>query len=481
MKKHIYIILLGLLITCGCQNQLELEPISDFTAASFYKNQEDLENAVNAAYASLQSDGQYGQNFSYLMEVRSDISTVQSLAFSGSIYGDIESFSLNPLNFIVQTTWADIYSGIQRCNIVLNRINEVTFEDDLRAIRIGEVKFLRALMYFNAVRLWGDVPLVLTETEDPLALAELSRAPVSEVYNQIIQDLEEAIDALPDYNTQTMGRANQDAAYALLAKVYLTLKNYPKTISILSNIIGSFTLLNNFADVFDPANKNHPESLFEVQFNANIQGEGSMYANLFAPNNVDGQALVGGTGRVLGLNLPTEALLNSFDNNDLRKDLTIGRGATSEVLYQKKFMDTDPVFNPVKFTNTDCKNNFIVLRYADVLLMQAEALNEISYVANGEAFEFLNLIHERAGLPRYSSIDLPDQATFRDAVLLERVHELAFENHRWFDLLRTGKALEVMTNHVSFHGQYNVSEFQLLYPIPQSQIDVSDIRQNNGY
>ena len=481
MKRTILIITLCSLISFSCEDQLELEPISEFTSASFYKTQEDLENAVNASYASLQSDGQYGQNFSYLMTVRSDIATVQSLAFSGSIYGDIESFSLNPLNFIIEQTWEDIYQGIQRCNIVLNRIDGVSFDEELRQIRKGEIKFLRALMYFNAVRLWGDIPLVLNETEDPLSLANATRTPVDQVYEQIILDLQESIEALPTHGQQDTGRASKEAAQVLLAKVYLTLQNYPRVVSTLNNVVGSFNLLQNFEDVFDPSNKNHAESIFDVQFNSSIQGEGSMYANLFAPNNIDGNELVNGTGRVLGLNLPTEEFLNSFTSEDARRGITIDRGATSDVLFQKKYLDPSPIFNPSKFTNTDCNNNFIVLRYADVLLMLAEALNEISYVANGDAFNYLNQVHQRAGLEAYTNSDLPDKERFREAVLAERAFELSFENHRWFDLLRTGNALEVMNNHTSFHGQFNVSDFQLLYPIPQSQIDAGSIDQNPGY
>ncbi len=475
MKKHIFLFIIIITLLVACEDAIDINPTSQVSVDNYYKIAADIEQGVIAAYDALQLTGQYRQNYVYFMEVTSDNSYQASITNSGGAYGDFDLFRLVPSNNVLNETWRDAYRGIQRVNVVLNRIDNVVMDETLRNTRKGELKFLRALTYFNLVRIWGDMPLVLTETTDPFESFGKGRDNVDAVYAQIIKDLEEAVAALPV--KQDIGRATKGAAQALLGKVYLTRKDFTKASTILREVVnaGTYKLATEFKDNFDVKKENGVESIFEVQFKSGGIGEGSPFANLFAPSGTAGRQLVGNIGGTLGDNLPTQDLLNAYAANDKRKDATIG-ALTDGTLYCKKYLDTP-------FQDRDANNNFIVLRYADVLLMAAEALNEQDYVAGGEAFTYLNQIRSRAGLTALTALELPDQQTFRRAIEKERQLELAFENHRWFDLVRTGRALEVMNAHKSIWGQTVMKSHQVLFPVPQTQIDASAgaLKQNQGY
>ena len=470
MKTYIRITtLLFTALAISCEDRLDISPISNVSVDIFYKTADDIEQAVVAAYDALQDEGQYGFNFMMYMEIRSDNASVESPTNVGGEYGDIDLFQLSPGNSRLNDSWNSCYRGIQRCNIVLNRINDVDMDASIRATRSGEVKFIRALTYFNLVRLWGDVPLVITETEDPFDLFSVGRSTVAEVYDQIITDLNEAINDLPISND--VGRATKGAAQALLGKVHLTLGNWSEAVTVL-NAVNGYTLNPNFEDNFGIANENGPESIFEVQFQAG-NGEGSPYPNQVAPVG-SADELLNGIGSQRGENIPTDWVFDSFEDGDLRRETTIGR-FNDAINYAIKLID-------IPAQDFDSDLNIIVMRYADVLLMTAEALNEQNYTADGEAFALLNQIRDRAGLNALTSTDLPDQNSFREAIHEERRHELVSENHRWFDLIRTGRAVEVMNASTS---AFTVSEFQLLFPIPLSAIDAindaSIFPQNPGY
>ena len=455
---------------------LNMEPKSYLGSSDFYKTEGDIEQALVGAYDALQSTGQYGFFFSYLMEVPSDNSISRSITNSGGIYGDFELFRVTSSNTILNSTWTDCYLGIQRCNIVLNRISDIDMDAETKKQRIGEALFLRALTYFNLVRIWGGVPIVLNEIEDPIEAFNHGRVSADEVYNRIIADLDNAITNLSGIKNSN-GRADWGACKALLAKVYLTQGEFSKSSEILSEIIDSkqYKLLENYSDIFDVKNKNHEESIFEVQYLAGGYGEGSSYANNFAPSGDN--SVIGGVGVANGDNEPTQELTNLFSQEDSRITASIDTSDNGQLF--------TPKFNDIPFQQDDANNNFIVLRYADVLLMYAEALNEISYEVNGDAFKYLNQVRKRAGVDTLNQITTANQELFRKAVAKERRLELAFENHRWFDLVRTGNAIEVMNSANSPHGNLNVQEYQLLFPIPQPQIDAINNKeifyQNPGY
>lgn len=461
-----FIIVIAFLASCS-EEKIQLSPMSQENSEKFYKTPEQIEQAVVAVYDGLQSNGEYGQAFIYLMEVRSDNSRQQSTTSSGGIYGDIDLFREEATNNVIDLAWKSCYKGIQRCNIVLNRIESIG-NNPKKNVQIGEAKFVRALTYFNLVRLFGDIPLVTKEYDDPFEAFNLGRTPSTEVYAQIIKDLTEAIQSL-DSEAIRPGGATKNSAYALLGKVQLTLGNFTEAITSLKSVSGK--ILTTYTSNFGIANENSAESLFEIQFKKGGIGEGSPYANLFAPFGAT--ELIGGVGTTQGDNLPTKDLYDSYEVGDLRRNVTIGTASTG-VFYVKKYVD-------IPASDKDGGNNFIVLRYADVVLMLAEALNEKGYVEDGEAFILLNEIRARAGINILSATDLVNQSSFREAIAKERRWELAFENHRWFDLVRTGKAIEVMNAHTTETGVHKIiTSNDLIYPIPQSQIDTSNLTPNPG-
>lgn len=478
MKLFRYLYILGLVIFSSCKDGfLNLAPISETNNINFYRNQADMLNAVNAAYAALQFTGVYNQSMYAIGECMSDNTEILD-AQSGIDISQLDAFTTLSNNGIVSSTWNDHYRGILSCNTVVDRITNVTMDEALKARYTGEVKFIRALLYFNLVRMFGDVPLILKETADVSDGYSYGRNPVNEVYSQIITDLIAAEKSLPaNYSSSDLGRATSFAAEGLLAKVYLTQKNWQETLNRTKDIMdkGTYDLLSSYADIFKISNKNNKESLFEVQYKKGGYGLGSPFNNLFAPRLAGIAVTTIGAGG--GHNLPTSDINNAYESGDQRKDISIAQGYTTgtnfvSARYVKKYMDSAP------FAAYDADNNWPVLRYADVLLMRAEALNEIGFVADGEAFELLNKIRKRAGLSPVTSANISTQNAFRLAIEQERRLELAFENHRWFDLLRTDRALTVMNG-----KGFKLQSYQLLLPIPLTQIEInpSKIKQNPGY
>lgn len=473
--KKITTLILLLIVINGCSEDfIDLAPLSQVTAGNFYKNESDMEQAVIAAYGALQSSNMYKENFLYFMEGRSDNTYFEDITQTEK--SDFDFFREATTNSLLDDTWKTCYISIQRCNIVLNRIDAIEMSEDLKGIRKAEVKFIRALTYFNMVRMWGPLPVVLKEVDDPFTSYADVRQPVSDVYTAIINDLKDASNVLPNNQSQ-IGRVTKGGALTLLGKVYLTQQEWNLASTTLKQVESlGYQLLSNYADVFDANNQNNRESIFEIQFKADVNGEGSLYRRMHIPLGVT--SLLNNVSAGVGFNLPTQDLLNAYSNNDLRKDVTVLSVPNDGRLYTNKYTAISTIPN-------DEGNNFMVLRYADVLLMQAEALNEISYVADGEAFNYLNLVRQRAGLSNYDSNTLKTQEEFREALLLERRLELALENHRWFDLVRTNKAVEVMTNYNETRAPLIISSHHVLYPIPQAQINLINnsqtFGQNPGY
>jgi tetratricopeptide (TPR) repeat protein len=477
MKSRLFFTGLLWLSLSACQEQfLDLAPISQANTSSFFRTQSDMLNALSGAYAALQFAGQYGQYYVFA-EIPSDDTTP---VLSGSVtdQDEFDKFYLRTTNPFLASRWNDGYRGVYRCNTILDRIGAVQMDETIKARITGEAKFLRALMYFNLVRVYGDVPLVLTEISDPLEGYEYGRAPVADVYAQIIKDLTDAETVLPaSYTGANVGRATRGAAKGLLGKVYLTRRQYAEAATKLKEVIdaGTYDLLPNYADLFRPANKNSRESLFEVQYKKGAIGEGSNFGNTYAPENSGNAVIPFGGG---GNNRPTADLVSAYETGDGRREVSLAtsyvnaQGTRIDYNYIRKYLDT-----PV--TNGDAEDNWYVLRYADVLLLYAEALNESGQTA--QALPFLNRVRQRAKVADKTGLG---QAELRLAIEQERRVELAFEGHRWFDLVRTGRALPVMNaKAVTIGIKTPLTENNLVFPIPQSQIDINpgQIKQNPGY
>lgn len=470
----------------SCSDFLEQNPQTDLSENDFYKTADDILSAVNGVYSSLQEGDIYG-NWYVFGEIPSD-NTRNQLSGSVTTQNEFDQFYIDTQNSMIANFWKAAYKVINRTNTVLGRIDGIEINTELANRYKLECKFIRALMYFNLVRVYGDVPLVLKE----ISISEsydILREPKENVYNQIIADLKEAQDLPVSYSTAEDGRATQGAAKALLANVYMTLHKYAEAETILAEIInsGQYSLLENtpgslnidgYKNVFSPVNHNSKEGIFEIQFLKGGYGEGSNYANNFAPENSGTNVVaVGGTG---GNNIPEMDIYNAYEEGDLRRDFSMSLGYYDnrknnewvESRYVCKFMD-------VPYQNNDASNNYPVIRYADVILIYAEALNQNGKTA--EACKYLNMTRRRGfgyQTTETSPVDLQttDKAQFALMVEQERRVELAFENHRWFDLIRTGRAVEVMKS-----KGFSLNETNLICPIPQKQIDVNPKLTQNDY
>ncbi|WP_147676600.1 RagB/SusD family nutrient uptake outer membrane protein [Algibacter pacificus] len=490
IKTNVYklLLLVTLILTNSCSEDfIDLSPKSNANVETFFKNQEDIERAINGSYSALTLSGVYGTSMPILGELRSDNAEMGSTASSRANYYALSEFRTQATFSLYEDTWDDHYEGISRVNLILSKIEDISMdENDKKRIK-GECTFLRGIFYFNLVRVFGAVPLVtknLTSIEESYSYG---RNEVQEVYEQIVEDFSYAKETLPvSVNEDEIGRATQGAALAMLGKVYLTIGNYNSAKEKLIELIqtGRYKLLDNYADLWDVSKENHAESIFDVQMEASdTYDTASNYAERFFPYGYVNMGVITASG---GYNIPTEDMIAAYETGDIRKNISIQESWTSgddeitglEGRFCTKYSDF-----PAN-TASGSDDNWPVIRYADVLLMYAEALNEIGYQANGEAFKYLNLIRNRAGLLDKTSNNsnpellISNQEEFRLALEQERRVELAFEGHRWFDLVRTKRAIEVMS---SQNG--GISNYQLLYPIPQSQIDVNPdkIKQNPEY
>ncbi|KAA0989213.1 RagB/SusD family nutrient uptake outer membrane protein [Dyadobacter aurulentus] len=477
MKLHKLTLASLIFLSAGCTDFLDLSPRDTANVGNFYRNAADMQAAVDAAYGMLASPGEYSYAYYNVSEVRSD-NTFNWEGGGNLPDAELDQFKMSSTNEIIRLMWIDTYRGILACNTVLEHIGGADMDDALRQRFIAEARFLRALKYFNLVRTFGDVPLVLKETKSVDDGYSQVRVAQSEVYAQIIADLTDAASTLPvSYSGKDIGRATKGSAKALLGKVYLTNRDFAKAKDVLKEVIdqGNYKLLADYSALWPAANANNEESIFEVQFKKGGTGTGSSFYNNFSPRNSGSSVIqIGFAG---GRNIPTADLIAAYEAGDARKAASLSEGYTDNVTgkyvadpYTLKYRDTP-------FAEGDADNNWMVLRYADVLLMYAEAVNETTG-PNAEAFDAVNAVRKRAKLAV-----LPaglSKAAFALAIEHERQVELAFEGHRWFDLVRTGREVAVMNAH--FKAPV-VADFNAVFPIPQTQIDVNPagIKQNPGY
>jgi hypothetical protein len=449
----------------SCTGELDQQPITSKVSTTFYKTEAEIEEGVNGVYDGLQRNGLYGLYMVALGEIQSDETYDEVPLNDDGNFGKLDDFTANSILGSVSSLWQASYVAIQRANIVLNRIDNVIFKDEaVKNARIGEMKFIRALVYFNMVRLYGDVPLVTQETTNPNSYFGQGRTSKDLVYNQILQDLTEAEPLLP-VSTSQAGKVIKTASQALLGKVYMTLNDWSNAKIWLDKAKGSNVHeLVPLADVFAINKETNKEIIFSVQFASGINGnsEGSSMYQQYSPTGTENGAK--------GHNLPTKSLYELYTAEDLRKgtyiDITSGG-----VPYSLKLTRNASV-------PADGGSNVVVLRYADVLLMLAEIENELGNTA--VAVSYLNQVRTRAGL---SETAATTQSEVRKAIEMERQLEFVCEGHRWFDLLRTGRAIEVMNKWFADQNIHiTIDAHHLLLPIPLSQINTdASIKQNPGY
>ena len=486
--KTLIVLLATLFILPSCKKFLEEDPKSQVSVINFYQTSEDAVAAVNAIYGYLNSTstgttaGVYHSSFWVTAGLASD--ELLNNQLGAPDLDQLATFSHGPQNNALLEIWQMHYKTITIANIAIERIPSITMDETLRTRLVNEARFLRGLMYFNLVRMFGDIPLVTKETDE----LKPARTAASAVYDLIVSDLT-AAEALPaDYPAgQGKGRATSGAAKSLLAKVYLTRKEYDKAATKALEVINSnqYQLWENFADVFKLSSRNGKEAIFSVGF-GDAGGAISFWeVGQFNVRLLPRELSTEGVENAQGWQIPTFNLYKSYEADDQRRAVTFvttvhnADGTTTEIRpYIQKYWDreAEPKAN-------GSFNDFPVIRYADVLLMYAEAKNELGDPATAHAY--INMVRKRARFNGTTYLNvLPDyvgltQDAFRTAVLEERRKEFVAEGHRWFDLARTGT---LQTQVPVAKPGVVPQEKHYVFPIPQRERDLSEnLEQNAGY
>ena len=468
MKAIKYFIILFVVVLSGCGEEfLDRAPISNMNDLDFYKTEDDFTTAMWSAYNSLHT--LYGPESlpSFFGELMSD--NVYSDNTAGAVF-DYESFenhTMNENNELVLNYWKAYYKALFIVNNIIEKSEQANFNSK-NALQ-AEAKFLRALYYFDMVRAWGDIPLVTAPVTIDQAYGK-GRTPATEVYSQIVEDLEFAVTNLPVKSKQRFaGAASQESANTLLGKVYLTMGNKSKAAETLLKVYGKLSLVS-YADLWDKSKKNGAESIFEIQYKGGKSNPYSLYWAMFSP--LDNRIV---TAWGAGMNQVTTDLWNAYETGDPRRDLSIQDGYTTaggikvDVKFPIKWKDETAELDGLREASD---NNFIILRYADVLLMLTEATGDAKY---------MNEVRNRVGLPLYGAAGYPSKYNSVDlACEHERQVEFALEFHRWFDLKRTGRAITVIKN---CNKNITINANQLVLPIPLEVITQNPgvITQNEAY
>lgn len=495
MKKLLYIgILVATSLFAACTDFLDKVPYEDPSAEAL-TDEASAVALINGAYQPLQRPKLYNMRIWTL-----DIIAGNSEVGAGGGTDGIETITL--ANFVATADnasaldiWRGPNPGILYCNTVLESVPEMDIDADLKNRILGEARFLRAHYYFILVQLFGDVPMSIS-TPQPGDNLMPSRTDRMTIYNEvIIPDLKEAVNLLPvreSYSGSDIGRASKGAAAGMLAKVYLTLGMYEESLamSMLVEELG-YTLNADYSDAFggEERHKNTGESLFEVQYYGltkagfwDDENQANWLSTYMGPRNS------GWVGGAYGWNQPTQEFVDSYEEGDLRKDKTIlyeGCPPFDGMQYKASWSNTG--YNVRKFlvplsVSPDYNTNsagFVVLRFADVLLMKAEALNELGRTQ--EAEEPLYRVRRRAGLTNRSDVEGLSQAAMREKIRHERRIELAFEGHRWFDMVRWDGG-QYALDFLHTIGKSNAAVKHLLFPIPQKERDANpNLTQNPGY
>ncbi|HMJ70772.1 MAG TPA: RagB/SusD family nutrient uptake outer membrane protein [Cyclobacteriaceae bacterium] len=466
----------------ACDDFLDKPVQGELLSQNFPTTAQDALGATNAMYNTLR-DGSFNSGLFPIPDIMSDDAHKGSNPTDGAAsIGPYDKFQHIPTEGSLMSWWSVLYQGIKRANVVLEKIPSIGMEESLKSRYLAEARFLRALFYFDLVRAWGDVPIVIA-VETP---ATLERSPASEIYSLIVEDLLTAIQSLPErseYAAADLGRATKGAAKALLGKVYLYQGDYVNAEKYLLEVInsGQYSLMPSFADANSKSGEFGAESVFEVGAIGveGLEKGGGQYGNV--------QGVRGTPNRGWGFNRPSLDLMNAFESDDPRRDATIiflgemldgitiigdnpstpdetrdGSGNLIEIeCYNQK------VWTPGTNVPSQFDHNRRLIRYADVLLMAAEVLNH-----NGkdtDALVYLNMVRERAR--GGNDAILPDIAAtgtaLGDLIFHERRVELALEGHRFWDLVRTGRAEAVLAPLGFQKGKHE------RLAIPQTEVDLS--------
>lgn len=493
MKKiGLYIVMAGLVF--GSCVDLEQAPYSSLTPENFFKNEEDANAAVMAAYGVFANNTEVFNQFSEVIHSQGtdDCEWGSGRTTNNSDKNEFDKFTYTPESNLMYLTWKGYYVAVNVTNYAVDNIlamSDNIISDKKKRQHIAEAKFVRAYLYFNMVRYWKGVPLKVTETTS-LDNLDMARNTEEEVYAQIIEDLlyaEENLPSVKEYAAADLGRASSGSASGMLAKVYLQREEWDKVISYTDKIIssGHYSLNASYADNFNLNKENGPESIFEVQYYAGTGNPGSIYNGYNRPPFVNINGFSG-----YGDDPVTKNLWDAYGANedgtcdDTRRDVCVRLytkaeypNMSSAILYPyycNKYIDLTP-----EAVRSRSGNNQPVIRYSDILLMKAEALGRKN-VSDTEAYRYINMVRRRAyGQPidQAASCDVSPVGTvneFINIILHERRLELAFEANRWFDLVRTKKLKEAMTAQNPALGAL-VEDKHYMLAIPQIERDANPL------
>ena len=478
------LLIVSLITLVGCKKFLDLEPPYAQDAENYFQNQSDYELALIGAYDLLQA--------SFLSVWIGEIASDNTIAGGESVTDteglhQIDDMNHGGVNNELRSVFRWNYAGVTRANYILENKDNIDFPG--KDVIIGEARFLRAFYYFELVKFFGDVPLIINQRLGVEEVAQLNRAPVAQVYSQIEEDLIYAASVLP-ISSSIKGKATKGAALAFLGKAYLYQNKWTEASSTFNDIIsnGWFSLIPDYADLFSVASENNSETVFDVQYSG-LEGGG--YGCLVCLEGNAGPGFQGirqYNGPIYGdgnsYNLPTQNLYDFFPSSDPRRDFTIldieafiaaqsnpqnisyaiGAGGHTG-FYNNKYIKRQ---GEIGLPDNDLTSpvNYRVIRYADVLLMAAEANFQNGNTASAE--QYVNEVRQRAGVSPISGITLND-------IYNERRLELSCEGHRFFDLVRTNQASSAIDG-------FSVGTHEL-FPIPQIEIDLAggNWSQNPGY
>ena len=477
-KQYLFLYCLLSIVFCltSCQSILNKEPIATLDAGSYFQTADDAVQAVNAAYEPLTFSNS-NNNFYWAFSVIGSDEAITGGDGSRPGLVEIDALIQTPRTDEFNSFWKLEYNGITQCNTVLDKILKISMDKTLQNRIIGEALFLRSYYYMSLVQVYGDVPLLTTIL--PPDKLRVPKTPKADILNQIAADCDRAAGLLPvKYTTSDVGRITQGAALAMAAKAYLYLKQFDKTLTYVGKVkaLNTYKLMSDYQDNFRKNTQNNSESVWEIQHTNLELNVGNSLNQWWKSKKVGGY----------GFAEVTPEFVAAFEPDDARSKFTIAmnnedyfgfvyKNSYSSTHYSiRKYLQADSAVTQ----KADGDINYTNIRYAEVLLWEAEALAELGRPT--EAVVPLEIVRARAraqavnpvtALPKISS---SDKQTMIDAVRHERIVELGFEMHRYFDLVRWGIADKKIPGFIV--GKHEV------FPIPQTEIDLNpSLVQNPGY
>ena len=474
-------LLLLTLVICSCEDDLNVDSSKAITEFDFLNNPGNAVQLVNGVYNKQLDYNMYSFSWIGITSITSDDADKGSTATdTGSDKHKMDNLTFDATDISFKEVWNGRYDGIYRANNALFYLEQLSIDPVLKNRLIGETKFLRALCYFDLVRCFGGVPIVISKIDindvETINAIVFSRKTKADTYAQIEIDLLDAIERLPlksAYGLNDLGRASKGAAEALLAKTYLYQEKWNPAYEMAGNVInsGQYDLIANYSHVWREIGENSSESIYEVQ--------ATLTKGIRDHTNVQGPRGTPDLG--WGFNTPSTTLANSYESGDLRKNATImfvpstlwdgflAPTSWNNPRYNYKAYQS-PIAESWNNDRSETAKNLRILKYSDILLIRAEAAFQIGL--SGEAVNRVNQIRTRAGLAEVTSVTL-------ESILNERRWEMAMEHERWFDIVRTGQAQSAM----AINGKTFLVGVHNLFPIPLDQIIQSGNRltQNPGY